>query len=224
MPAETGLHDVGGEFTGFEILKAVGKGLFKHVGGRPFDQSALAAVLLGVNRIGFREFGEIRAALHLTEQAFRGHLVFDENVAHLHFGVAPLGFVFVKDLAGVCVGYGVFLRVVGDEGVHIDAVGRGFHGLLHVGAAINLGFFGFLQQHRLANQLILHRSFEFRRLLLASGDEHIDDLILFGLGDGLAVHLKSGSGGKGALSAESCGNGGESECFEIHDAVLKKIS
>ena len=36
VPAEVGLHDVGGEFTGFEILKAVGKGLLKQVGGRPF--------------------------------------------------------------------------------------------------------------------------------------------------------------------------------------------
>ena len=140
-------------------------------------------------------------------------------MAHLHFRVAPALLFGVKKRAHIAFGHRVLLEVVLDKSLHQNRFTGAFNGAAHVAFTVKTLLFGFLHEHGLLGEKLLHLIFEFFRTLLTAGRGSLDHVFLFGLGDEVTVHTEGLSGGKSRCRRKGRSGGSKNQCFKFHFCV-----
>lgn len=197
LRANRGLSD----FTGLERRESRTEGGNEGAGNDPTEEPPLSLVA-GV----FGEFGgklaEVRTLVDAGDEVLRLVFRLHEDVTNLVFGVAVSSLFTVVGGLEVGFGDGVLLGPVLSEGRHQDLLTGVFNGLLDGFLIFNLGLLGFLEEHLLLNEDVLHLAFELVARGLALSDRAIVEHFLFGNGYGFAVHLEGLEFGAGRAGGD----------------------
>jgi|GEM_PF-4020452 len=222
MPAELGVHGLRAHGTDLLSLHRVAERLHHGARGGPVE---IAAVILraGVDRDVLRDLREILARLQALQDLLRVSLRADEDVAHVILSRAVSGLFPIVSSAHFSFGHRVSLHVLRDHSLREDIVLRLTESGAHSGVRrFKLLLGGFLKEHFLSDESVLHVLFKLRRALVALSDGALNQVLLLGSRDLVAVHgnVRDSGERRGAREDDAGENGGGG--FHLHWNDSKK--